>query len=168
MHLEVRRLQALGQLRATVGLLTPVRTCSVANHLTKAREREKQKKKDGDGTGSDQTSFFQIPLCISPPKSTPSLFTFERWPGAFPLVYLLIYHNPPPFPSTTMADLPDIILKNSDQRSLSPKAVAFQVATMAGISVRFLRPSGPTTESSHRCLSWSLSSLSTSSGRTIK
>ncbi|KAF9650988.1 DUF221-domain-containing protein [Thelephora ganbajun] len=45
-----------------------------------------------------------------------------------------------------MAEIPDIILKNSDQRSLSPKAVAFQVATMAGISLvtvlafNFLRP----------------------------
>jgi len=34
-----------------------------------------------------------------------------------------------------MSDLPDIILKNSDQRTLSPGAVGFQVATMAGISL---------------------------------
>ena len=67
-----------------------------------------------------------------------------------------------------MSGIPDIILKNSDQRSLSPKAVAFQVATMAGISVchpRFPRPT-PRVLTPH--FSWSPFSLSTSSGQTTR
>ena len=94
------------------------------------------------GGRSGRPSVISIPLCPSPPKSTRSRSTHQRRPGAFSRFpsshYLPLV---PSFPPAIMSGIPDIILKNSDQRALSPKAVAFQVATMAGISVR--QPASP-------------------------
>ena len=67
-----------------------------------------------------------------------------------------------------MSDLPDIILKNSDQRSLSPGAVGFQVVTMAAISVCLPSSSRPIPYVLHFRLSWSPFSHSVSCDQTIR
>ena len=108
--------------------------------LSQKREREKEKttRKRGQG-GRDRirsrSPCCQILLLCIPPKVHTLSFYIAATARSLSS-RLLTYHNLiPSFLLTTMSDIPDIILKNSDQRTLSPKAVAFQVATMAGISV---------------------------------
>jgi hypothetical protein len=85
--------------------------------------------------GSDQPLVTRSPppLYISPQRPHTLV---RHCGGQEPSPRLLTYRALiPSFIFATMSDIPDVILKNSDQRSLSAKAVAFQVATMAGISV---------------------------------
>ena len=120
--------------------------------LVETREREKERRKK-QREGSDQgPPCCQIPSFVHSPQ-IPHPLVLHSGDGQEPLSRLLTYHNlVPSFLPATMSELPDIILKNSDQRALSPKAVAFQVATMAGISVRCPPPSRPTLRNHHTAI----------------
>lgn len=110
--------------------------CSVSPDSSCSRGTRVRGTKKREGTERDPINRLvaRTPLYI-PPKVHSLSFSIPataRSPSSRLLTYQALI---PSFLPTSMADIPDIILKNSDQRTLAPRAVAFQVATMAGISV---------------------------------